>query len=592
MNPTASTSAVRSLSLFMSDNTVDAGIKKGFLISTFRLRSSSGSEFEYAIYNSKDVLIPKKLEEIYQKEKMNDSLKATENRGIETANSWKQDPTKLDKTITMYTEIVSACNYEGDQLFLTYEVHTPHGWELRKGNLTDGDEKDLLGNFGYDLKDYFGILNGATQTSKQTNLGDLYYSFSKQRISYQGNFVLRKLSTMNRILLGCFFLITCLLTVILGVETPFWIIPVIIIYFICANGNPSLQVMRVLRNIQTKSYDILNKAKPIQSQSYIIEGEETIPTVAFFNHLLNFSYDVKALPQDQLGLVPTASNPIIFFKVYSTGLFNRSVLEGCGYFTLPIIPGMFDIEVQTWKPMGGIYSQMEEFFIGNYVTLRDDNFTNIMNYVDPILNKFGNLTKSSGKVRIRGQIIVTDPKFAAKSKEDEAASKPPKSTKSTRSVADIIKNYKSNQIRDKAAASRGLSSRPSIRSILETINANAQASKPSTGPQDILNKIREKKLLQNLQRKENNNTSTTTAKPVEAEMVPLISKTPSMDSKDTNNETLGLSEKRDLLSHLRQPGHNRYPDENKNDPILEEEQEDNNRNETLDSDEHSPLLKK
>lgn len=52
---------------FMNDNTVQAALRRGFLLSNLRLKSvQTGSEYEYkdVIFNLKDDMIPHRLEEI------------------------------------------------------------------------------------------------------------------------------------------------------------------------------------------------------------------------------------------------------------------------------------------------------------------------------------------------------------------------------------------------------------------------------------------------------------------------------------------------------------------------------------------------
>ena len=35
-------------------------------------------------------------------------------------------------------EIVSASGFEGNNIYVCYQVHVPEGWKVRTGNLTDG----------------------------------------------------------------------------------------------------------------------------------------------------------------------------------------------------------------------------------------------------------------------------------------------------------------------------------------------------------------------------------------------------------------------------------------------------------------------
>lgn len=128
-----------SMAPFLEDATAEAGIRKGFKLTSFRVRSLLGTEYEYVIQNINDLLIPYQIEQIERKIRYQNSIKAIENRGILGAENWKQDPSRRDKTIGIYAEIVSAKNFDtNNPLFITYELSIPHNYLLRKGDLSDG----------------------------------------------------------------------------------------------------------------------------------------------------------------------------------------------------------------------------------------------------------------------------------------------------------------------------------------------------------------------------------------------------------------------------------------------------------------------
>ena len=54
------------ISAFIEDSTVHTALRKGFRLSTFRLMSEKGAEFEYAIQNVNELLVPYKIEQILQ----------------------------------------------------------------------------------------------------------------------------------------------------------------------------------------------------------------------------------------------------------------------------------------------------------------------------------------------------------------------------------------------------------------------------------------------------------------------------------------------------------------------------------------------
>jgi hypothetical protein len=88
--------------------------------------------------------------------------------------------------------------------------------------------------------------------------------------------------------------------------------------------------------------------------------------------------------------------------------FGRHRLEGYGYAYLSDSPAaLCDVQVSTWKPVGGIRARMTEFFLGDSVRLKDHNFVDTINKTSSAVNKFGVLTESSGSVRVRFQTLVT-----------------------------------------------------------------------------------------------------------------------------------------------------------------------------------------
>ena len=135
-----------SLSLFLDDNTVRTGISNGFKITTNRIRSKIGLEYEYSIQNINDVLIPHQLSEIMKKQKLLDKKSSVQSKSSIENSSWKQDPPSknYDQVIGIYAEIVSGENFHGNKLFVNYQVQVPQGWDLRTGNMNDGiAERDI-----------------------------------------------------------------------------------------------------------------------------------------------------------------------------------------------------------------------------------------------------------------------------------------------------------------------------------------------------------------------------------------------------------------------------------------------------------------
>ena len=115
-----STSSERaSLSVFLDQKTVKSGLSVGFKLTTNKIRSKTGVEYEYCIQNINDILIPHQLEEIIKRQKLSDMRASLQNRSSKEHSSWKQDPPSkgYDKVMGIYAEIVSGKDFSGSKLF-------------------------------------------------------------------------------------------------------------------------------------------------------------------------------------------------------------------------------------------------------------------------------------------------------------------------------------------------------------------------------------------------------------------------------------------------------------------------------------------
>jgi hypothetical protein len=557
LNPHDS-SSVQALSIFMNDNTVQAALRKGFLLSNLRLKSiQTGSEYEYIVFNIKDVMMPHRIEEIIKRDRMLDMIKASELRGH---NSWKQDAPKSDRTITSYIEIVSAKDFPASKLFLTYSIHLPSSWALRTGNITDGDNLNTLGNFGYDENARWGGLQGSTHISSACP-GFITPTRILSRPLFRGLFHKYAFSASTRLLLNVVFVLLSVTAAILGAVYPFWIVPALVIYFV---GSGDLSAHNV--TVVTKNRSPLGGRSLEDRFHTIAENNNEV----CLNHLVNLSFDVKDTTERIL-FSPTADQPVVFFQVYSCGLFQRSVLEGYGYFMLPGKAGSFEVEVETWKVVGNVRSRMHEFFVGDHVKLKEHEFPGAIDLASKTLNKFGVLTHAAGSVKFRGQVIVVDPKMAIRSQDETVLNAGHESGRKTnRSVADILSTYRSQPSSRKPALtnfgsklSSGAAERPSVRSILEGINASAKASRAT----EVLARIRggrkplsDGRLSSSIAQNETD----------EAEHTPLLSGDASKpsDSVDSSSlEPFGLKTRKEILEGAKNAS-KRYDDKNNHDDMV------------------------
>mmetsp|Transcript_24211 Transcript_24211/g.45031 ORF Transcript_24211/g.45031 Transcript_24211/m.45031 type:complete len:466 (+) Transcript_24211:94-1491(+) len=131
--PSASTS-----SLFINNATISAGIKKGFRLSTHRMRTSAGEEFEFSIENVNGVLSPIETEELMAAEVRKDVALSEQSRGTsrqaldatdpDHMNKWNHSPVPppYNQMTSLYAEIVSASGFSNeDPLYVRYQLLLP-----------------------------------------------------------------------------------------------------------------------------------------------------------------------------------------------------------------------------------------------------------------------------------------------------------------------------------------------------------------------------------------------------------------------------------------------------------------------------------
>lgn len=222
-----------------------------------------------------------------------------------------------------------------------------------------------------------------------------------------------------------------------------------------------------------------------------------------------YIYFIAVDPKVNSMLAPSAHSPTIVFQVFSTDWLGRHKLEGYGYHHLSDQPGSHDLEVRTWRPVGKIRDQMQDFFLGNAAYLKDEHFVDSVNKTASALNRFGVLTHSSGSVRIRVHTVVTDPRSVDLHHKETAEQQQAQdsSLKVKRTVNDILQSFRtsiSGTPRKMMSASNSASGigiaalsnpgtpnssmRPSVSNILNSLNVSARDAKLN----DILARARAK----------------------------------------------------------------------------------------------------
>ena len=463
-------------SMFSNDLTAAAAINpnKGLKLSTYTVNSAAGREFEYCLQNLHRTDSPAELDCKRRTELAKDAAAARNNRINEEddENCWRQDPPSkgFHKSIAFFAEIVSGTSFTGDRLYVDYEVLTPNGWNLRTGNLVDGlGEQDLInkamGDDGViddqkeaehataarnlldvdgfaDGDEAEGMLRGVTQMALAYDCaGGQVLHGKRQR--WKGNRRNFLLDSMSRHIGGYGYFFFNVLCILLGVNYPLWIVSAMLLLMALVTGTPSGPTQAVL--CRDKDSTEKGRGSMKTKANRVMEGPLVSQPVANFNHLINLSFDFKDGNDADVPSAPSSSVPTVVFTVYSIGFLGQIQVEGYGYHHLPEVGSTEDVEIQMWKPLGGINSQMRDYFLGASPHLLDSaKFFNASGNAknNGVLNRFGMRSENSGKIRFRLQAAVTDPRKARHSIVKKERKEDTKLNGARRTVNEILKNYR------------------------------------------------------------------------------------------------------------------------------------------------------
>jgi hypothetical protein len=464
------------MSVFLDDSTIEAGMRKGFRLSSFKVRSIKGAEYEYVLHNVNDILVPHQLEAIETKQSVQNAIKAAENRGSTIGgHNWKQDPSKKDRTLGVYAEIVSGKSFEGDSLVVTYELVLPQNWTLRTGDLSDGvanSDRDTASvssassasmHSGSRAGDY-GMMHGATHAAIASQPIRTFFQIPLHRPKWRGIQLAYSLESCSlgepsRIIIGLSFFVVSVFSVIVGLEYPFWVVPALGILLVTGMGVPGGPPQVVLiRNTTTTTNSTIMKVNHQQNSRDRTPQVDTHSPTAVFNHLIRFSVDVSDIDsaaavaegggQGYASKAPSAHMATLVFQVYSSCWFGRYRLEGCGYHHLSDRPGQEAVEIKTWKPVGGgIRDKMNDLFLGNSVQFKDNLFVDSVNKASVALNKFGVQSQSSGSIFLRTQSISTDARRVDeffREHSEQVVMHAEASNKVKKTVDDILRSFRSS----------------------------------------------------------------------------------------------------------------------------------------------------
>ena len=465
-----------SASVFLSNKTVAAGLRTGMRLATYKVRSAGGSEFEYSIENASDFSVPAELEQARLAAMAADAYAAS---GPRTDGVWAMDPPceGADESIAYYGEIVSGQGFEGETLFVSYHISYPPEWRVRTGNLVDAVNEEVLkkmasgraapggsvsrqdqqkasmvieGDGFDDGAAALGMLQGTTHTSRARAYRSSA-TLPTLRPRWRGKHLSFQFDEASRVVWGCSFFLLTVIAIVLGVEYPFWLIPCLVFVFGLGTGYPGGSQQVVLRRPQPGTS---GKEGSASSSGKVLVGPAVVYPRAVFNHLISASFDRRSEAAADLSSreAPSSLVPTLVLQVYSVGLFGRVSLEGYGYHHLPERAGSCDVEIKTWRPLGGIQSQMADHFLGSSVRLADPDFVHLPNDLRNgmaaskdapggrsamVLNRFGVRSETSGEIRFRCHAITCNPSTAQAQQQAKAPG--PK----TRSVDDILKSYNS-----------------------------------------------------------------------------------------------------------------------------------------------------
>ena len=462
--------------MFSNDQTAAAAINpsKGLKISMYTVASAAGREFEYCLQNVHQVNSPAELDLKRRAELAKDAATARNSRINEEddENCWRQDPPArgFHKSIAIFAEIVSGKSFTGERLYVDYEVLVPNGWNMRKGNLVDGlNEQDLINKAvggdgiidnqteadhanaarnlldvdGYaDGDNAEGMLRGVTQMALAYDCAGGQVMHGKRQ-RWRGNRRNFWLDSMSRHLWGYGYFFFNVLCILLGVNYPLWIVSSILLLIALVTGTPSGPTQAVISRDRDGTEKGRGSMKSISNR--VIEGPLVSEPTANFNHLINLSFDYKDENVANAGFAPSASVPTVVFTVYSVGSLGQLQVEGYGYHHLPKVGTTEDVEIQTWKPLGGINSQMRDYFLGASPHLTDsaDFFSGNSSFKNSnVLNRFGMRSENSGKLRFRLQAAVSDPRKAMHSERKKEKKADVKLEGARRTVNEILKNYR------------------------------------------------------------------------------------------------------------------------------------------------------
>ena len=101
--------------------------------------------------------------------------------------------------------------------------------------------------------------------------------------------------------------------------------------------------------------------------------------------------------------------PYLLIQVNSVDSWHRHRIEGYAFVRLPLEPGYHQLETDTWRPRGSIFTEIHSFFLGGSVRiLKLEELIRTRHFDEDgksdIVNRFGLETEDAGRVKINVNI--------------------------------------------------------------------------------------------------------------------------------------------------------------------------------------------
>ena len=322
---------------------------------------STGEEYEYRIINTS-------LEKKNNKEEGSNVIedkKRIKEATINTKCRFNEIPPKGSTSVRVFLEIVSAHSFGRDTLFVEYKTLLPRNGRWKFSTSSSEDRKR-----------YRSMIGGTTQRCKPAMIWN-----TMCQSSYDDDEDDRSDVRMEPVA------------------------------FLCYPVELSLIRRDADNDLACEKDEQGNDRTPRSPQ-----GEEEENT--------NNTVSTKKKKEDDLPLV----TPQVVFQVFAKDDEGRLYVKGYGFFRLPIHAGMCDTFVHTWKPEGGVKDNMANFLLGGQREIDDLSYIAIPDDIDAstghaVLSKFGFRCKSSGKIRLRVNVLhqgyVDTPKRNLEGRLDE-----------------------------------------------------------------------------------------------------------------------------------------------------------------------------